>query len=359
MNEADLSRLGGGTPPRLDDIDLLVFDFDGVLTDNRVMVSSDGIESVICNRGDGWGFDILRATSLKMAIVSTEANPVVRIRATKLKLPVLHGIADKGEAVRTLAQQHGVALERVAFVGNDTNDLPALTIVGWPMCPRDAHRDVHAVARWRIGCDGGAGVVRALADTLLHQGLAPTAGDVGSCATLPRRQVSTARPHTAVTREHLRYKDGREFEDHCLRDQPDYALVVPITQGGELVFLREFEHGVGRSMLSLPVVNIESGKDSLAALQQKLREETGYASGKWEALGQFGCHGSRSCGKAHFFLAKNVQLGAEIDRSDPGHESLALLTLDEAKSALTRGEIGLLGHAAALAMALAVRYLVP
>lgn len=169
MRHSDKSGTGDGTPPRLADIDLLIFDFDGVMTDNRVWVSSDGTEWVACNRGDGWGLDMLRTTPLKMAIVSTETNPVVRARAQKLRLPVLHGIKDKGETVRHYAAEQGVALDRVAFVGNDTNDMPALAIVGWPICPRDSHPAVLAVARWIVACDGGAGVVRALADTLLSK----------------------------------------------------------------------------------------------------------------------------------------------------------------------------------------------
>ncbi len=156
-----------GAEPHISDIDLLLFDFDGVMTDNRVWLSGDGTEVVVCSRADGWGLDLLRPTGLKMAIVSTEANPVVRARAAKLKMPVIHGIKDKGDAVRQMVEEAGITLERVGFVGNDTNDMPALRIVGWPMCPLDSHPEVRASARWIINANGGYGVVRLLADTLL------------------------------------------------------------------------------------------------------------------------------------------------------------------------------------------------
>ena len=180
VSEPRPSRLGTGTQPRLDDIDLLLFDFDGVLTDNRVQVSADGIETVTCNRSDGWGVDLLRAAKLKMAIVSTETNAVVRVRAEKLRLPVLQGVKDKSETVRSYAQEQGVTLERVGFVGNDTNDLPALKIVGWPMCPIDSAVEVRALARWIVAAKGGDGVIRMLTDTLLQADSEPSQAVPGS-----------------------------------------------------------------------------------------------------------------------------------------------------------------------------------
>ena len=79
----------------LKNIDAFVFDFDGVLTDNRVYVNQDGKESVCCNRSDGLAFEALRKLKIPTFILSTESNPVVVARANKLKVPVLKGIKDK------------------------------------------------------------------------------------------------------------------------------------------------------------------------------------------------------------------------------------------------------------------------
>lgn len=157
-------------PPRIADLDLVALDFDGVLTDNRVLVSSEGVESVFCSRADGWGLDLLRPTGLKFAIVSTEANAVVSQRAAKLRVPVRQAVADKASAIIELAGELGVELARVAFVGNDTNDLPAMNLVGWPMCPSDSHPLIIAKARWVFTRAGGEGVIRELADLLLSAG---------------------------------------------------------------------------------------------------------------------------------------------------------------------------------------------
>jgi YrbI family 3-deoxy-D-manno-octulosonate 8-phosphate phosphatase len=153
--------------PSLADIDLLVTDFDGVLTDNRVMVSDDGHESVVCNRADGIGSDLLRAAGLPLLILSTETNPVVTVRGAKLGIEVVQACADKGTALRQLVADRGVDPARVMYVGNDVNDHGALAVAGWPVVPADAHPDVLGDARLVTEAAGGEGVLRELASLLL------------------------------------------------------------------------------------------------------------------------------------------------------------------------------------------------
>ena len=142
---------------------MILFDFDGVLTDNRVWVTQDGTEAVCCNRADGLGFDLLRDAGIRCVIVSTEANSVVAQRARKLGVPVVQSVADKSVAVRTICRDQGVNLAQVAFVGNDLNDLPALRIVGKKLCPCDAAPEVRAICDHVLRTRGGAGVVREIA----------------------------------------------------------------------------------------------------------------------------------------------------------------------------------------------------
>jgi len=154
-----------GSPLRW--MDAIVFDFDGVLTDNRVLVSQDGTESVYCSRGDGMGFDILRTAGIPAFIMSSETNPVVSARARKLKLPVAQAVKDKGESLLALCREQGFKPERIIFVGNDVNDLPAMRMAGFPVAVADAVPAVRQAA-WRVlNTPGGAGVVRELIDTIL------------------------------------------------------------------------------------------------------------------------------------------------------------------------------------------------
>jgi 3-deoxy-D-manno-octulosonate 8-phosphate phosphatase (KDO 8-P phosphatase) len=155
------------TLPTIEHLDLLVFDFDGVMTDNRVYVFEDGREAVCCNRADGLGCDMLRDAGTEMLILSTETNPVVNARADKLKIPVLHGIGDKRGELQTLLVRRQIDPGRVMFVGNDLNDLDAMSIIGWPVAPADAHPQILAIARHTTSAKGGDGVVREIAERIL------------------------------------------------------------------------------------------------------------------------------------------------------------------------------------------------
>jgi N-acylneuraminate cytidylyltransferase len=159
------------TAPRPDaiDVDALVTDFDGVHTDDRAVISADGVESVIVNRRDGHGVSLLRSAGIPVLILSTEQNPVVARRASKLQVEVLQGIDDKAAALAGWAQRRGLPLDRIAYLGNDVNDLPALKSVGWPVAVRDAHPLVLAAARHVLTGNGGDGAVRELADLILDE----------------------------------------------------------------------------------------------------------------------------------------------------------------------------------------------
>ena len=103
MAEWLMLRLGRDDDRKLAAIKLLVFDFDGVMTDNRVMVDEHGTESVWCSRADGLGIQRLKAAGIKLAVLSTEKNRVVAARCRKLGIPCLHGLPDKLKALRRLA----------------------------------------------------------------------------------------------------------------------------------------------------------------------------------------------------------------------------------------------------------------
>ena len=147
---------------------LIIFDFDGVFTDNRVIVSDAGAESVICSRADGIGISKLKALKLDMMILSTERNHVVTHRAKKLGLVCFNGIDDKLKKLHELSSSQNVSFEDIAFVGNDINDLDCLRVVGFPVVVADAYPEVKAVARLVLKNNGGEGAVREFCD-LVHQ----------------------------------------------------------------------------------------------------------------------------------------------------------------------------------------------
>ena len=150
-------------------IDLLILDFDGVLTDNRVYVTQDGQETVACHRGDGWGIKLLKNAGLEIIILSTETNPVVSARARKLDVECIQGCPNKAEATREIIAKKGLDATKVMYVGNDTNDSEAMALVGHAVAPADSHPEIIEVAKTITKARGGHGVVRELADLLLSR----------------------------------------------------------------------------------------------------------------------------------------------------------------------------------------------
>lgn len=150
------------------DVDGVVTDFDGVHTDDRVHVGPDGTEFVTASRSDGMGVELLRKAGFPLLIISSETNPVVSARAHKLKMDARQAVHDKVTVLEAWAAERHLDLQRVAYLGNDINDLGCLRAVGWPIAVADAHPDVLAVARVILESRGGHGAVRELANRVLE-----------------------------------------------------------------------------------------------------------------------------------------------------------------------------------------------
>ncbi len=154
-------------------IRVVAFDFDGVFTDNMVYTLEDGSEAVRCFRGDGIGLRKLERAGIEAVVISSERNPVVSARCRKLQIRCVEACDDKRATLEKLVGERGVSLERVAFVGNDVNDLECLTAVGLPIVVHDAHPDVIPAARLRTRSRGGHGAVREVCDLFAKALAAP------------------------------------------------------------------------------------------------------------------------------------------------------------------------------------------
>jgi len=150
-------------------ISLMVFDFDGVMTDNCALVDEEGHEQVVVNRSDGMGISLLRRKkNINMMVLSTETNKIVTSRCNKLGIPVIQGIDDKVTTLRNWLDDHKIDPSHVIYVGNDINDLPCFSLVGCAIVPADAHPVVRERADRILENKGGKGAVREICDLLLN-----------------------------------------------------------------------------------------------------------------------------------------------------------------------------------------------
>jgi YrbI family 3-deoxy-D-manno-octulosonate 8-phosphate phosphatase len=147
----------------------LAMDFDGVHTDDLVLVDEKGREAVFCSRRDGMGIEMLRGAGLPMVVISKERVGIVAKRCTKLQIPCHHGEDEKLPKLQRWAADNGLAMGEIAYIGNDINDIACLEAAGIGVVPADAHPSALAAADIILSCSGGRGAIRELADLILEQ----------------------------------------------------------------------------------------------------------------------------------------------------------------------------------------------
>lgn len=152
----------------------LVFDFDGIFTDNTVFMDQNGIETARFSRGDGYGIKLLALAKSKMLhnlnyfVLSTERNPIVERRCAKMNLPCVQGISNK---YNYLLQQVKIGekfeFKKLIYVGNDLNDLQIMAEAGFTICPNDAHPMIKSKSNFVSNRNGGEDFVREIIELLL------------------------------------------------------------------------------------------------------------------------------------------------------------------------------------------------
>ena len=160
--------------PMPEKIDLILCDFDGVITDNRVWVDQDGHETVAAYRSDSVRVKELLAIGIEVMILSSEPNRVVEARARKMGVEAIHGVAlhEKGLVMREILERKKLKAENVIFIGNDINDLPCFEVAGWSVAVADAFPDVLRAADFVLSKSGGHGALRVVCDLILNKNIA-------------------------------------------------------------------------------------------------------------------------------------------------------------------------------------------
>ena len=166
----EMALPGKAKRPMPEKVDLIICDFDGVITDNRVWVDQEGTETVAAYRSDSIRIRELRAAGIEVMILSSETNRVVEARARKMGVEAIHGVGihEKGLAMLDVLQKKNIRAENVVYIGNDLNDLPCFEVAGWSVAVADAYPEVLHAADFVLSRPGGHGALRELCDLILQ-----------------------------------------------------------------------------------------------------------------------------------------------------------------------------------------------
>ena len=162
----------------LDDIHTLIFDFDGIFTDNKVFFDKNGNELVMCDRADGFAFNLLRKflisenLNIDFFILSTEQNPVLISRAKKLNLPCFYGVKDKLEFIKNHFSDRYKSEEDISkgivYFGNDLNDYEAMKFCRYSIAPENSHVLIKNISTYVLESKGGNGFLREFVEKLIY-----------------------------------------------------------------------------------------------------------------------------------------------------------------------------------------------
>ena len=163
-----LAKVSTAVVERVQQLQLMAFDVDGVLTDGRLWYSAQGEQLKAFHVLDGHGLKLLMESGITVALITGRDGAVVGRRAAELGIAhVQHGIRDKAAAIQSLAQDLNLDLSQIGYMGDDIIDVPALQRVGFAASVPNAPVYVSQAAHWVSTNFGGAGAVRDCCDLIL------------------------------------------------------------------------------------------------------------------------------------------------------------------------------------------------
>ena len=148
---------------------MILFDVDGVLTDGRVIINSDGSESKTFAIRDGIALVWAQRVGIKVGFLSARLSPTTPVRAAQLGVTlVYHGVSSKLATYERILADHGLQDADIAYMGDDVVDLAVLARVGLATAPGDCVAEVASRAHWVMAANGGAGAARELVERILR-----------------------------------------------------------------------------------------------------------------------------------------------------------------------------------------------
>ena len=149
-------------------ISLFVYDFDGVMTDNRAMIFNNGDESVLINRSDGLAIEKIKSFGIDQIIISTETNDIVMKRAEKLGIFAVSGVKNKLEELNKYIKKKKLALSQTPILETISMILKPWALLVLKL-PSDSAPEILEIADYVTNTKGGFGVIREVLSRLKEE----------------------------------------------------------------------------------------------------------------------------------------------------------------------------------------------
>ena len=153
---------------RCQQIEMILSDVDGVLTDGGVVFDNEGIETKKFHIRDGLGIKLWMRAGFQFGIITARTSHIVKVRASELGLDLVRqGFEEKLTIAREIMDDHNLSADQVCFIGDDLTDIPVIKSVGLGVAVSDAAGEVIEAADHVTKLGGGQGAVRELVETVL------------------------------------------------------------------------------------------------------------------------------------------------------------------------------------------------
>jgi 3-deoxy-D-manno-octulosonate 8-phosphate phosphatase (KDO 8-P phosphatase) len=156
------------TTAQLKQIRLLLLDVDGVMTAGEIIYSDSGEQFKIFNVKDGLGIRLLKEAGIDVGIVTGRTGKALHHRCHNLGIDLIFdGVRNKADALHAITERTGIAVEAMAFIGDDLPDLMIMKRVGLAVAVADAHETIRKTAHLTTHAPGGRGAVREVCEAVL------------------------------------------------------------------------------------------------------------------------------------------------------------------------------------------------
>lgn len=146
--------------------------------------------------------------------------------------------------------------------------------------------------------------------------------------------------------------NGQIVDDYFVSLRPDIATVLPITADGQVVFVRQYRHGVNEILLELPAGTFNPQEEPLAVAQRELAEETGYVAEKWGPVATFYNNPVKQNNRIHLFKAQAARLAGQQQLDITEEIEVVLKPIADIPALIVSGQICVAGTITALALGL-------